>query len=233
MKIILHLLLILTMTLTTSCQSTAQSPALHTVIRQPTIASAHPPMLILLHGYGSNEQDLYSLAQYLPGQYLLLSARAPYSIGGDGYAWYSVDFSSGKPVYDFDQEKKSRETLIAYIAEMKKKYDAGDVYLGGFSQGAIMSYSIGLTRPDLVKGIAILSGRLLDEIKPVVAPQKQLQQLKIFIAHGTTDNMLQVQYAKDAVTYLKSLTLAPIYKEYNIGHTINEAVLQDLIQWLN
>lgn len=232
MKIILHLILILTMTLITSCQSTAQSPTLHTVVRQPTIKSAHPPLLLLLHGYGSNEQDLYSLAQYLPGQYLILSVRAPYFIGGDGYAWYNVDFSAGKPVYDFDQEKKSRATLIEYIEAMKKQYDANDVYLSGFSQGAIMSYSIGLTRPDLVKGIAILSGRLLDEIKSNVAPQKELQQLKIFIAHGSSDNMLQVQYAKDAVAYLTSLHLSPVYKEYNIGHTINEAVLQDFIQWL-
>lgn len=208
---------------------------LHYLVREPKIKSAHPPTLILLHGVGSNESDLFSFADQLPDKYLVISARAPITLGNDSYAWYQVDFSTGKPVFNFGQAEESRATLINFIEEIKVKYssDSNQIYLCGFSQGAIMSYSIGLTRPDLVKGIAVMSGRLLEEIKPLIAKNDQLPQLKVFISHGTKDNTLPVQYARDANAFLESLKIAPSFKEYSEGHGINSQMLSDLIQWLN
>ena len=207
---------------------------LHYLVREPKIKTAHPPVLILLHGVGSNEEDLFSFANQLPEKYLVVSARAPISLGGNSYAWYQVDFSTGKPVFNFQQEEESRAILIKFISQIKEKYsvDSNEIYLCGFSQGAIMSYSIGLTRPDLVKGIAVMSGRLLEEIKPLIATKEKLQSLKVFISHGTNDNTLQINYARQSVAYLKSLNINPTYKEYQEGHGINNAMLTDLINWL-
>ena len=95
-----------------------------------------------------------------------------------------------------------------------------------------MSYSIGLTRPDLIKGIAVMSGRLLEEIKPLIATNDKLQQLKVFISHGTNDSTLPIQYAKDANAFLKTLNIKPVFKEYQAGHEINNLMLSDLINWL-
>ena len=65
----------------------------------------------------------------------------------------------------------------------------------GFSQGAIMAYSVGLTTPAIIKGIAILCGRLLDEVKPLIVANEKLEQLQVFMAHGIDDTTLNIQYA--------------------------------------
>ncbi len=207
---------------------------LHYLVREPKIKSAHPPLIILLHGVGSNEEDLFSFADHLPEKYLVISARAPITLGGNSYAWYHLDFSTGKPVYNFAEEEKSRATLIKFISQVKDKYSAGpnEIYLCGFSQGAIMSYSIALTRPDLVKGIAIMSGRLIEEIKPFIAAKDKLQKLKIFISHGTKDSVLPVQNAREAAAFLKTLNINFSYKEYPEEHTISNEMFNDLLQWL-
>ena len=208
--------------------------ALQYLVREPKIKSEHPPVLFLLHGIGSNEEDLFSFADRLPGKFLVISVRAPIHLGGNSFAWYEMNFSTGKPVFNFQQEEVSRAALIKFIQQIKEKYsaDGSEIYLCGFSQGAIMSYSIGLTRPDLIRGMAIMSGRLLEEIKPLIASKEKLKTLKIFISHGTNDSTLPVQYARDANAYLKSLNINASYREYTDGHTINGEMLADLVNWL-
>lgn len=219
-------------TMTTNAINTTLD--LQYLVRDPKIKSEHPPVLILLHGVGSNEQDLFSFVHQLPEKYLVISARGPISIGGNHFAWYQVDFSTGKPVFNFQQEENSRVTLIKFITQIIEKYsaDPNEIYLCGFSQGAIMSYSIGLTRPDLIKGIAVMSGRLLEEIKPSIASQDKLQQLKVFISHGTNDSTLPINYARQSLAYLNLINIHPTYKEYQEGHGINHQMLTDLINWL-
>ena len=215
--------------------SAASKSILYYVVQQPKIKTKNAPLLILLHGIGSNEMDLFSFANKLPGNFLIVSARAPYTIGPDSYAWYQVDFSTGKPVINADQEEKSRTTIIQFINELKQEFSFDDkqIYLCGFSQGAIMSYSVGLTRPDIVRGIAIMSGRLLEEVKPLIVTKEKLKTLQVFISHGTNDNTLNIQYARTSVEYLKSLGLIPTYKEYSEGHGINSEMIFDLVKWLN
>lgn len=221
------------MTLSTPTLAGDSGTALQYLVREPKIASEHAPLLILLHGVGSNEKDLFSFANRLPDTYRIISVRAPITLGTGSYAWYHVDFSGGKPVFNKAEEQQSREQLVQFITAVKKQYKAGDVYLCGFSQGAIMSYSVGLTRPGLVQGIAVMSGRLLEEVKPLIASSEKLQTLKVFIAHGLNDAMLSIDYARSSYQYLvTNVHLKPTYKEYNEGHGINAEMLEDLIHWL-
>ncbi len=216
-----------------SAQATAAG--LHYLVRQPAVASATPPVLLLLHGVGSNEEDLFSFADRIPDEYLVISARAPNTLGAGSYAWYQVDFSTGKPVYNLEQAEQSRTTLVHFIQELNKAhtFDPARVYLCGFSQGAILAYSVALTRPDLVHGIAAMSGRLLEEVKPRITRTPELRLLSVLITHGTQDATLPVRYADEADTYLRSLGLAPMLKTYPDGHTINAAMLADLLAWLD
>jgi len=204
------------------------------LVREPLVTSSQMPVLVLLHGLGSNEQDLFALAHRVPDRYLVVAVRAPIEVGANQFAWYQVDFSTGKPIYNRSQEQASRSTLLQFIEQLKLIYPTcGKVYFAGFSQGAIMSYSIGLTRPDLVQGIAVLSGRLLEELKPSLRPNDSLRSLSIFIAHGTYDKVLDVSYARSSHAYLQSLSLQPRYKEYAAAHTLNEEMIKDLVQWLH
>ena len=206
--------------------------ALQYLIQEPKGNSTKQKAIILLHGVGSNESDLFSLAEELPHDFYVISPRGRFALGAGRYAWYNIDFSTGKPIINSQQEASSREVIVTFIKQVKQKYNLDEVYLGGFSQGAIMSYSIGLTHPNEVQGIITLSGRILDEIKPLVKKDNYLQQLKVFVAHGVQDNTLPIHYSIAAKDYLESLELELTYKEYPIGHQISNQELHDLNNWL-
>ncbi|MBC7552716.1 MAG: esterase [Taibaiella sp.] len=208
--------------------------ALKYIARGPRVKSSHPPVFILLHGVGSNEQDLFSLAEQLPTEALVISARAPIALSKDGYGWYHLNFGDGVPKNDPAEAEISRKLILTFIEQVVKQYnaDAKRVYLLGFSQGAIMSEYVALTAPQKVKGIIALSGRLLDEVPPKAAAKDKLKELSVFIAHGTNDKVLDVKYGRAANKYFTAQDINTTYKEYNMGHEISASEMADIKQWL-
>ncbi len=204
------------------------------LVREAKVGTVNPPLLLLMHGVGSNEQDMFSLATQLPDNFLIISARGPFQIGPAGFAWFQVNFKAGVPVINYEQAENSRTLIIQFIESLKAdhSYDEKSIFLIGFSQGGIMSYSVGLTRPDLIRGIAVMSGRLLKEVRPLIVSREKLNSLKVFISHGISDNVLKINFAREALEYLKSLGMTPTYNEYTAGHTITPEMLPDLISWL-
>ncbi|TGL51248.1 esterase [Leptospira meyeri] len=204
------------------------------LVRKPKVSIENPPLLLLLHGVGSNEEDLFSLSNYFPESLLVVSVRGPLILGTGSYGWYEVLFTTGQPKINLEQEAESRKLLLQFLEYLKTNYqfDESNVWIGGFSQGAIMSYSIGLLHPEKVKGIIALSGRLLEENKIQVKVSEKVLGKKIFISHGTNDRVLSVEYARSVKGYLESIGLHPRYQEYEEGHSINREMLKNLIQWL-
>ncbi len=207
---------------------------LYYLTRPPKVQTQKPPLLILLHGVGSNEQDLFRIANDLPDNFLVISARAPFTIAEGRYKWYDVDFSLGTPRFSAEQAEKSRVIILNFINQLKEKhsFNENEIYLGGFSQGAIMSFSVGLTQPDKIKGIIALSGRVLADIKPKIADQNKLKSLKVFVIHGTKDEVLSINYARQSKQLLDSLHIRNTYFELNMGHTITSDVIALLNKWL-
>ena len=81
---------------------------LHYIVREPKIKQKNPPLLILLHGYGSNEDDLFSFASELPDELLIVSARAPYDMHFGGYAWYAITLDANNEKFsDLEEARKS------------------------------------------------------------------------------------------------------------------------------
>lgn len=203
-------------------------------LRPPKINIENPPVVILLHGYGSDEEDLFSLAQYFPDRFLVISLRAPIRLPQGGFAWYNLDYSTGKINYQLKEHNNAVQQVLEFIHQFSKqqRFDQSQIYLCGFSQGGIISYSLALQNPGSFKGIAVMSGRLVEEIKSNITPSAKLNKLKIFISHGTKDDVLPVQGARDARDYLKKIGLSASYHEYAAHHEINEAMLNDLLKWL-
>src|SRR5881409_1162544 len=129
-------------------------------------SSGPPPLLLLLHGVGSHEGDLIGLAPYLDGRFYIVSARAPIQLGPGMYGWYHVTLDPQVPVIDPAEAERGRITLLQFIDETIQAYstDRHRVYLLGFSQGAIMSLSLALTRPEKLAGVAAMSGRMPPEL---------------------------------------------------------------------
>lgn len=204
------------------------------LVRKPKVSTENPPLLLLLHGVGSNEEDLFSLTEFLPDSLLILSLRGPLVMGRDRFGWYEITFQGGIPKIDLEQQKKSHQFLLEFLDQLQDEYpfDQNKVWIGGFSQGAVMSYSVGLEHPDRFKGIIALSGRLLEETKQNMGTSVGTQKQNIYIAHGTNDNVISINAARSAKEFLESSGRTPHYQEYAEGHTISREILKDLVNWM-
>jgi phospholipase/carboxylesterase len=215
--------------------TTNKKPSLHYVVRQPKIKTEKTPLVILMHGVGSNEQNMFSFADSLPDNFLVVSARGPLTLRPNGYAWFQAQIMPDRSIINEEQAENSRKKIIQFIDDLKnvEDFDEEQVYLMGFSQGGIMSYSVALTEPEKIKGIAVMSGRLLSEVKPLIVSDERLKKLNIFVSHGTRDSVLKFGYATDAVDYLHSKGLQPEFHQYPEDHTINQQMLGDAVNWLS
>jgi phospholipase/carboxylesterase len=208
--------------------------SLYHLVRQPgEKTEGKPPLLILLHGVGSHERDLFGLVTVLDPRFLILSARAPLQLPNGGFGWYPVNFTEKGPVIDPDAVKQGQAKLTAFINEAKTAYDVERVYLMGFSQGAIMSVNTLLTEPELITGVVAMSGRLLPALSSTwVTDPKRLEKFPITVAHGTEDPVLPVSDGRALRDHLQSLPVSVTYKEYRMAHQISDASLTDIQTWL-
>ncbi|NGY38100.1 phospholipase [Flavobacterium sp. XN-5] len=204
-------------------------------IREPKIKLEKNPLLLLLHGYGSNAEDLFSFADELPDEYFVIAAQAPYDLQYGSYAWYAINFDADQNKFsDNEQAKSSRELIAGFIDELLLNYpiDAKAVSLLGFSQGAILSYAIALSHPEKINKIIALSGYVNDEIFKENYRNNDLSKLKIFASHGVVDQVIPVTWARKTTPFLDALGIDSIYKEYPIGHGISPQIFTDFKNWL-
>ena len=205
------------------------------LLQQPRRPSAGPPpLLLLLHGYGSNQHDLIGLAPYLDPRFQIVSARAPYTLGPGSYAWFELSWTATDITINFPQAQQSRALLVSFIAEALAAYggDPTRVYLLGFSQGAIMSASVALTEPDLIAGTVLMSGRVPDQIRQLIASAEQLAGKPFLVVHGTADTVLPIQNGRASRDILATLPVALTYKEYPMAHEVSAQSLADVAAWL-
>src|SRR6266567_2148772 len=139
----------------------------------PRAPSARPPLLLLLHGIGADEEDLLPLARSLDPRFLVVSARAPHEAEPMGHRWYAIDWTATPPRGDPAEIAASRDLLASFLEEAAAAYgtDPSRTFLFGFSQGAIMALALLLARPDMVRGVVAHSGRLARLPEPDPAPE--------------------------------------------------------------
>ena len=205
------------------------------LVREPRRGGeTQPPLLLLLHGIGSNEEDLFGLAPYLDERFLIVSARAPVVLGYGGYGWFQIEFTPAGMVADIEQAKRSLDVLPGFIDELVETYraDAGRVYLAGFSQGAMMSLALLLARPELIAGVVAMSGRLPRQVLEREPDPEALAGKPVLITHGLYDQVLSVQNGRAARDYLSELPVELTYREYPMGHEVSAESLRDVTDWL-
>jgi phospholipase/carboxylesterase len=194
-----------------------------------------PPLLLLLHGVGSHEGDLFRFAPQLDPRFLVLSLRAPLIREPGSYAWFFVERTPDGPHIDPQQLTTSAATLVRFIGEATSAYEADPqrVYLLGFSQGAIMSMTLALTQPRLLAGVVAIAGRIPSEVLPWAVPPEHIAGLPLLLEHGRHDEVLTIDSAHKARAVLEGQTVALTYREYDAPHTITQDMLADAIRWLD
>ena len=129
--------------------STKELSLVH-IIRESSLKE-NAPLLIMCHGYGSDENDLFSFASELPEELFIISVRAPQPMQPYGNAWYTITFDAHDGKWSNDDEARdSRERIAKFIDEALEHYpvNKNNVTLLGFSQGTILSYAVALTYPE-------------------------------------------------------------------------------------
>ncbi|HOZ74391.1 MAG TPA: alpha/beta hydrolase-fold protein [Flavobacterium sp.] len=209
---------------------------LHYLVREPKTKKDKNPLLLLLHGYGSNEEDLFSFASELPDDYYVVSARAPYDLMYGSYAWYAINFDADENKFsDLNQAKQSRDLIAGFIDELIAKYpiDATNVTLIGFSQGSILSYAIALSYPQKIRQVVAMSGYLNTEMAKEGYHKNNFSNLRIFASHGTVDQVIPVDWARKTKPVLDDLGIENVYKEYPVGHGVAPQNFFDFREWLD
>jgi phospholipase/carboxylesterase len=204
-------------------------------IRTPKTILEKNPLLLLIHGYGSNEEDLFSFASELPDHYYIVSARAPYDMQYGSYAWYAINFDADENKFsDHEQAKISRDLIATFVDELVANYpiDNQNVTLIGFSQGTILSYAVALSYPEKIQKVVAMSGYLNLEIVAEDYLKNTFGNLHIFASHGTVDQVIPVDWARKAKPILDNLGIQSVYKEYPVGHGVAPQNFYDFKEWL-
>ncbi|WP_338409295.1 alpha/beta fold hydrolase [uncultured Flavobacterium sp.] len=208
---------------------------LHHIVRTPKIILDKNPAIILLHGYGSNEEDLFSFADELPDEYYIISARAPYDMSYGSYAWYAINFDADENKFsDLNQARSSRDLIVDFIDFCVTEYaiNKENITLIGFSQGAILSMAVALSYPEKINRVAAMSGYLNVEIASEDYLKNTVSKVKFFVSHGVVDQVIPVDWARKTKPKLNNLGIDVVYKEYPIGHGISPQNFHDFKNWL-
>tara|TARA_B110000091_G_scaffold30909_1_gene31926 strand:- start:13564 stop:14220 length:657 start_codon:yes stop_codon:yes gene_type:complete len=204
-------------------------------IRYPKKPIKNPSLLLLLHGYGSNEEDLFSFASELPDELLIISARAPLTLGHGSYSWYTIHFDSNNGKFsDTDEAIEARDKIALFIDEVTLAYSVNkeNIFLLGFSQGTILSYSVALNYPKKIKNIIALSGYINQDLLPTTINENDYSNLDFFISHGSADQVIPIEWAQNAPTFLNDLKIKNSYQEYMVGHGVAPQNFYDFKKWI-
>ncbi|ALC86846.1 esterase [Bacillus sp. FJAT-22090] len=195
----------------------------------PQVAEKNQPTLFLLHGMGSNEEDLPQLVKDFEKTHHIFSLRGPI-VFNPGYAFFTIE-EEGKPNREvFDKvlvyiQSFIRETIVEF------ELDSNQISVLGFSQGAVLAQALALTMGNELNSVVALSGYIPDFVKNEYS-KRSIDHLDIFISHGDYDYIIPFQWGAESKDYFERLGAKVTFKTYNDGHGVPPENQQDLVEFL-
>ena len=188
--------------------------------------------LVLFHGRGADENDLYPLLDLLDPERRLVAAtpRGPLSLPPGGAHWYIVREIGFPDRETFDASYRLAGEWLAAFAEETGVAPERTI-LGGFSQGAVMTYALGLGRGrPRPAGLIALSGF----IPTVEGFELDLSQPlpPVAIGHGIYDPVISVEWSRRANAELEAADAEVLYREYPLPHAVDPRYLSELSSWV-
>ena len=200
----------------------------------PREAREGAPLVVLLHGRGTDRFDLLNLAPHVAPDAVVVTPQAPHS-GlpwgyGPGWAWYRF---MGGTVPEPQSFEESQQALAEFLADIQSKLPlrTGPVVLGGFSQGGTMSVAHALRNPGTVPMVLCMSGFLATH--PTVHPTPEtVRGTKFFWGHGTMDPSIPFAYGEQGRAALRAAGAELEARDYPIGHGISPDETRDIREWI-
>jgi len=192
------------------------------------------PLMILLHGYGSNEKDLIELAPMLNRNMRYISVRAPHTLDVGMFGWFPLEFTSTGITVDYAAAEEARLQFIGFVKEIIAEYKpaSNKVFLMGFSQGSVMSYMTAFSEPELLHGVIACSGQLPEKTMPDETTKPALRKLPFLVMHGIYDDILPIAKGRAANEWLQQHMNDFTYREYPIAHQIADEGIELIHSWL-
>ncbi len=192
------------------------------------IESATAPTLVLLHGYGSNKEDLFGLRPYFKG-YNLVCFQAPIAMGMGGYAWYPIDWNNGAKIINSEEVASAKSLVLDAIEEWNALNQiSGQIVIGGFSQGAILSMAV-YASGFKTAGYVFLSGYALPEWHHFLSTFES--EIPVFQSHGTSDPVIPFEWAQATAELLATNPNYNFY-EYAMAHNLTMPCILELQEYL-
>lgn len=193
------------------------------------------PLIVLLHGRGSNRHDLLGLRRGLPSEAILVAPQAPFPGAdwgyGGGWAWYRY---LGEDRPEPESFTSSQDALAEFLDGLPGKLPVtpGAFALGGFSQGGTMALAHALRRPGRVPRVLNFSGFLASHPEvPVTA--ESVAGTRIFWGHGRGDPAIPFELAEKGRAALRAVGADLNALDYDIGHWIDPEELRAASEWLD
>jgi phospholipase/carboxylesterase len=184
------------------------------------------PVVLLLHGYGSDEQDLPSLVRFLPGEHPWYSLRAPVDLGNGYFAWANRVTPGNPPAPDVEL---ATDAIWSWVDSNLES--TSPLIVLGFSQGGLMATQLLRTRPNRIAATVILAGFTLDA-EQIADEELQVSRPKVLYARGLEDEVISQEAVLRTLTWLKAHT-SPIIEAYEgLGHSIDERVMDAVSSYL-
>lgn len=191
-------------------------------------------VVFVLHGRGADERDLLPVAGQLPGNYHVVSFRAPDQLMG-GYTWYELDLSAGGLESSQPHPEEFRRSLDAVSESIDgavERYDLDPDAVGllGFSQGAITTLALLLEEPSRYRWAAAHHGYLAEshaDLDPDGIAGKP-----VFVAAGAADQIIPASRSEAAADRLRELGADVTFGSYETGHGIGQEELADLVEFV-
>ena len=189
------------------------------------------PAIILIHGYGSHADDLFSFAPYLPKDHTVIAIQAPLEMGPNSYAWYPLQMDpSGAPTSEVEAAWNAVQLIVDTVDELIKihKLDADDISLLGFSQGAILSWAIAYHHSVRIRRIIALSGMVHESVDSSSPPN-----FIAYSSHGINDQVIPISLPRTTILPLSNAHEAITYHEFEDGHNVSQENFTLMLAWLD
>jgi thioredoxin 1 len=206
-----------------------------TLVTNTVKGSASQRLLLLVHGYAADEQDLGGLLPYLDpdGVFAAVMPRAPMAAPGTpGYMWY--DMVGGDDVAG--QFATALDELDALVDEQCAQlgFDRSQAIFGGFSQGGGLALALGLFTPADGRPRVRPAGVLAMSPAAMTGPVDEgARDVRVLVQHGRDDPLIPVQRSRDLARDLREFGIPTVYREYPMEHQVALEGLRDAREWLS
>jgi len=200
-------------------------------IRQRSPVTGKPnSVIVMLHGWTGDENAMWIFTSRMPENTRIISPRGLWHTKYGGFGWHKPISNRWPGIEDFSPAINALQELLRHDTVLGSDFD--QINFVGFSQGAALAFSYSLMRPEQVNTIVSLSGFLPEGSEKFVLGQPLLGKA-IFLAHGTMDELVPIEKARQTVQFLQAAGASVTYCEDDVGHKLSASCFRGMESFLS